>query len=293
MLQSQDAQVRFFGALTFTIKINTDWDTLSAEDAAALLGRLLNWLLQLVQGPDSSFVIRKLCSALVAYFLRPSTTWDKCLRHLLCCFTASRVVGTEEISQFPPPSELLGNLSIVQFKATLWFLTMLVEEVGKTSSKSSQTHRYHDQLIRNVEDTVQLLHALLSKPYLDNELVKDAIKCFQAWVNYTHRSFVLDAPNKDLKSLNYLIPLLLQKLMVKDLFEDSVELFTEILVHFPAFLDYKDYTALLAILTSDTARGVRIFRAFPPLLRSPDEGARCVLGAVCSRYMSCYLTLTR
>lgn len=28
-LQSQDANVRFFGALTFTIKINTDWDTLS------------------------------------------------------------------------------------------------------------------------------------------------------------------------------------------------------------------------------------------------------------------------
>ncbi|KAL8721170.1 MAG: hypothetical protein Q9225_002095 [Loekoesia sp. 1 TL-2023] len=44
LLQSQDEKVRFFGALTFTIKINGDWDTLKDEDRGPLLYRLLQWL---------------------------------------------------------------------------------------------------------------------------------------------------------------------------------------------------------------------------------------------------------
>lgn len=140
LLHSQDAQVRFFGALTFTIKVNTDWNTLSAEDAAALLQRLLTWLIQLVHAGERPFVIRKLCSALVAYFLKPSTSWKRCLRHLLSCFAAGRVVGPDELSRFPSSHELLIQLNTLQLKTTLWFATALVEEVGKTSSKTSQTY---------------------------------------------------------------------------------------------------------------------------------------------------------
>ena len=140
LLHSQDAQVRFFGALTFTIKINTDWNTLSAEDAAALLYRLLTWLVQLVQAGDRPIVIRKLCSALVAYFLKPSTSWKRCLRHLLSCFAAGKVVGSDDLVQFPSTHELLSQVSTLQLKTTLWFATALVEEVGKTSLKTSQTY---------------------------------------------------------------------------------------------------------------------------------------------------------
>ena len=139
LLQSQQAQVRFFGALTFTIKINTDWDSLSPDHVPALLQRLLTWSIQLVHAREQAFVLRKLCSALVAYFLRPSTTWNKCVRHLTCCFAAGKHVTFEETTQFSSTFKLLPSLSTLQLKTLVWFSTTLVEEVGKTSFQSSQT----------------------------------------------------------------------------------------------------------------------------------------------------------
>lgn len=139
LLQSQDDKVRFFGALTFTIKINTDWSTLSLEDAESLRQRLLTWLVRLVQTRDGPVVIRKVCSALVAQFLRSRTPWDRCLRHLLCCFAAGTVVGVEQTRQFHPTNDTFLKLDILELKSSLWFMTALLEEVGKTSSKASQT----------------------------------------------------------------------------------------------------------------------------------------------------------
>lgn len=52
LLQNQDSHVRFFGALTFTVKINNDWSTLSSQDANDLLDRLLSRLIQLVNAND-------------------------------------------------------------------------------------------------------------------------------------------------------------------------------------------------------------------------------------------------
>ena len=139
LLQSEDDKVRFFGALTFTVKINTDWNTLSPEDARSLRQRLLTWLVRLVHSTDSPLVIRKVCSALVAQFLKSSTSWDRCLGHLLCCFAAGRVVGVEETRQSQPTNDIFLKLSMLELKTSLWFMTTLLEEVGKTSSKASQT----------------------------------------------------------------------------------------------------------------------------------------------------------
>ena len=139
-LHSLDAHVRFFGALTFTIKINTDWNTLSVGDATGLLQRLLTWLIQLVQVGDGPLVIKKLCSSLVAYFLRASTSWDRCLRHVICCLVVGRYYPHSHLEQLAPTVELLAQSNPLQLKTSLWFSTTLVEEVGKTNSNNS--HMY-------------------------------------------------------------------------------------------------------------------------------------------------------
>lgn len=139
LLESKHANARFFGALTFTVKINTDWNTLSAEDAAALLDRLLTWLIRLVVAGEGPLVIRKLCSSLVAYFLRPSISWDECLRHLLCCLVAGGVVNHEDLPRYDSSIWLMTALNDLQLKTLLWLSTSLVEEVGKTNSNSDQT----------------------------------------------------------------------------------------------------------------------------------------------------------
>ena len=74
-------------------------------------------------------------------------------------------------------------------------------------------------------------------------------------MNYAHRSFVDDPPSKDLESLKYLTPLLLQKLADENLFEVTVEFFADVLINFPAFFDSGIYASLASIFTSPTATG--------------------------------------
>ncbi|KAI4213711.1 MAG: hypothetical protein LQ351_003677 [Letrouitia transgressa] len=145
LLQSQDDQVRFFGALTFTIKINIDWHdiafgrSLDEGDAVSLLDRLLHWLVKLVAVGEGQLVLRKLCTSLVAYFLCPLASWDKSLRHLLCCFQAGSAVRTDALGQFPSTSDLIRRMDRLQTLTILWFATTLIEEVGKITPISAQT----------------------------------------------------------------------------------------------------------------------------------------------------------
>ena len=138
LLQSRDDKVRFFGALTFSIKINKDWNSLGDDNAPVLLDRLLSWLVRLVAGGEGPLVTRKLCSTLVAYFMQPSVSWDRCIRHLLYCFYANIGVPNT-LDRYPPTTELISGLSQEQLITTVWFVTSLIEEVGKTSSDSIQT----------------------------------------------------------------------------------------------------------------------------------------------------------
>lgn len=75
----------------------------------------------------------------------------------------------------------------------------------------------------------------------------------KAWVNYAHGSLVSDASRDGLENLKYLAPLLLQKLVNENLFEVTVEFFTDVLVNFPAFFDSSIYASLASMFTSPVA----------------------------------------
>lgn len=117
-------------------------DSLNDEASAALLDRLLLRLVQLVAAEEGALVKRKLCSALVTYLLCPSVSWDYCVKHILCCFYANTVIPVRTIDQYPLTSEMVQRLSAAQLLTSLWFVTTLVEEVGKTSSESIQTYAF-------------------------------------------------------------------------------------------------------------------------------------------------------
>ena len=72
-------------------------------------------------------------------------------------------------------------------------------------------------------------------------------------MNYAQSSFALDAPSRDLDSLRYLTPLLLRALVDENLFEVTVEFFTDVLVNFPAFFDSAVYASLASVFNSSTA----------------------------------------
>ncbi|KAJ9643057.1 member of the karyopherin-beta [Coniosporium tulheliwenetii] len=60
LLGSDDNNVRFFGALTFYVKVNSAWESLTEDDANFLLDRLITWLITSVSRDDPGSVVRKL-----------------------------------------------------------------------------------------------------------------------------------------------------------------------------------------------------------------------------------------
>lgn len=118
-------------------------ETLGSEDAALLLDRLLFWVVRLVNAAEGALVLRKMCASLVTYFLRPSVSWQHCVRHLLCCFRAGGAVAQQTLSENPPTDELVRQLSQLQLLTGLWFCVGLVEEVGKTDDASIETYGFY------------------------------------------------------------------------------------------------------------------------------------------------------
>lgn len=116
-------------------------NSLSDADASSLLDRLIESLIRLVNTGESHRVIRKLCSSLVAYYLRPAATWKLCIRHLVLSFNEGRVVPSMTLTQAPETGLVAAKLSLACLKAILWFSGGLVEEVGKADTASM--HTYH------------------------------------------------------------------------------------------------------------------------------------------------------
>ncbi|KAL8927944.1 MAG: hypothetical protein Q9208_002019 [Pyrenodesmia sp. 3 TL-2023] len=246
LLQSQDEKVRFFGALTFTIKINSDWDQLEVEDTAPLLHRLLHWITLSVQVEKGHLVARKLCTSLVAYFLRPTVSWNRSLLHLVCCFTAGEAVSCEQLmsTSDKDAARIVPRLGREQLLASIWFALNLIEEVEKTSPTSILT-----SIISTLDDVVMVLqHALQIKPDSDRQIVEAAVKCFQAWVTYAHGVWS-DKPD-EVVFLRRLTPYCINLLWAHELCEVTADCLGDILNPFSAFFTPKDLELLLDFLTS-------------------------------------------
>ena len=117
LLQSEDRNVRFFGALTFTVKIKHDSATLDEVEAASLLHRLLEHLVRLANRGESALVVKKLCNALIAYYLLPSTSWQQPVLSVMVSLAQGQGFTVNGLSQL----EIARSLGNFQLLAVLWF----------------------------------------------------------------------------------------------------------------------------------------------------------------------------
>ncbi|KAI4254377.1 MAG: hypothetical protein LQ352_003137 [Teloschistes flavicans] len=237
--------VRFFGALTFTIKINSDW--------------LLQWLALRVDAGETTLVIKKLCSALVAYFLRPSVAWNRCLLHVICCLSEGGAVSYDQLVATSNKDSTLNISALGKKKllTALWFATTLIEEVSKTNPFSIKTsvsrRKYHGRVMSNMDDLVQLLLlALEIKPQQDREVAEEGMKCFKSWIIYAHGAWIDHAIQ--LAPLRTLTPYSLRHLWYTDLFEAAADCLTEILGTFSAYFTSDDLDAFASFLISERAQ---------------------------------------
>ncbi|KAI9772601.1 MAG: hypothetical protein M1835_006254 [Candelina submexicana] len=253
LLNSNDDKIRFFGALTFVIKLNNDWDSLAQDSHHLLLATLISWLVRLVSRSEGPLVVRKLCSALVSYFLRPNVSWERCIRHVICSFVREEAVSLSNLDDYPPTLELTAQLNKRQIIATMWFSATLVEEVGKTDPDNIRKIRH------NVTDLVKILQYVLDScaAVIGNSTLQDkalapgqeGIKCLQSWVFYSHRAWLDTAI--ELEPLKALTQPAIRCLMHEEMFEVTVELLTDILSNYPKFLSDQDIQALFLVFTSE------------------------------------------
>lgn len=254
LLGSKEETVRFFGALTFIVKLNTDPKSLSNDDAQALLQNIIGWLIQSLEKGEGAVVVRKLCSVLAAYFLQFSQSWTRCVKHLLYCLCLGRATTYSDIGDAPDSTVLIQRLSSDKAVIIFWFISTLVEDVGKMDSNSMKQHKFHQQVIPNVEDVVPLIQKYIAGDAVANDVKvrQEAMSCFQAWVSYSHRAFIDDEVVLD--PLKTLTKPAIMSLVDNDLYEISVELITDVLSNFSKFLQKEDMDLLFSLFNSQWAQ---------------------------------------
>ncbi|KAL8972694.1 MAG: hypothetical protein Q9183_000412, partial [Haloplaca sp. 2 TL-2023] len=204
-----------------------------------------------------ALVVRKLCAALIAYFLRQSVSWSRCVLHVLCCLSQKSAI-TYDHSLLDPQNQaamVVPTMGRDQLLTATWFATILVEEVSKTNPYSAKTSKYHDRVVSNLEDIVQLQHKVMDfKSHQDTALAEDGIACFKAWVTYSHGAWVENTTH--LEPLRTLAPLSLELLLHDETFEATADCITEILGIFSQYFDASHLYSLALFLTRRIEQGV-------------------------------------
>lgn len=92
--------------------------------------------------PDLPFVLRKLCSTLVAYFSQSTSEWRLPIREVLAAifehgsaaqFQHVTQYGTSDVAVLLPPME---TITYQQLRGILWLSLSLVEDVSRCDPKS-------------------------------------------------------------------------------------------------------------------------------------------------------------
>ncbi|APA08045.1 hypothetical protein sscle_03g028150 [Sclerotinia sclerotiorum 1980 UF-70] len=255
LLGRSSENVKFIGALTFTIKLNTDSQSLKDEDAQVVLQKIIGWLIKCLNSGCGPLVIRKLCTTLVTYFLHFSGSWARCVSHLTYCLCLGEAVPYHKLEDAPSMEILAQSLSDDKNMAILWFSATLVEEVGKTDSNSMKQHKFHEHVVQNVDDIVIIMTKGIVNTTgapLNNKIRQESMKCFQSWVLYSHRAF-LDAAII-LNPLRTLTQPALMLIIDDDLYAITVELFTDILANYSSFLSENDFAMLYDLFSSSWAQ---------------------------------------
>ncbi|KAB8349658.1 hypothetical protein FH972_023677 [Carpinus fangiana] len=183
LLKSSSSNVRFFAANTFTIKINSEGSSLSEEDLATILERLLAAYVDAVNSGDAALVIQKLCVALVALFFLASSSWAQCVRHVVCCLHASHFVPEDSLASQPDSKDI--TLHKKQLSAVLLFATTLAEDAQKVDHSAQRYGHVNPRIRANLQDTIlvlrQALACIRSTPNADEDDAVQLLDCYQAW----------------------------------------------------------------------------------------------------------------
>ncbi|KAH6624230.1 armadillo-type protein [Chaetomium sp. MPI-SDFR-AT-0129] len=252
LVAHREDNIRFYAALTLIIKLNRDSDGLSDDDAKELLENLIGWTIQSITDGAGNFVIKKLCTALITYFMHFSHLWPSCIRHFLYCLDLGRGASVDSLDDALSTEILIGKLNSYKIRAAIWFATFFVEEVGKTDMGAPKFVQVHSRLVKNGPDVTCLLARGFSPPQDSTDLKTqgEALNCFQAWILYAQRA----SPIPDLVApLRQLVGHAINCFADPDLFQATAELFSDALSNYSSFFTDEHCNTLASLFESPWA----------------------------------------
>ncbi|KAL8328816.1 hypothetical protein RB597_004527 [Gaeumannomyces tritici] len=251
LLERPNDAIKFFGALTIIVKLNTESSSLSKDDSVELLQNLIGWFVRSLNDGSGPLVTKKLSSALVTCYIHFSQLWPDCVAHLLHCLHTGQSVPVP-VAPPVPVSSLVQQLDFIRLRAALWFAATLVEDTAKTDMNTLRYMSAHTQLIAEGVDVATLVAHSLDPSFGGPERVKvqeEAIKCLQPWIMYNQRiSSSTDALTTPLRTL--LAPTI-DCLVVDELYEASIELLSDTLANYSGFFTGDGYNTLFALFDTE------------------------------------------
>ncbi|TDZ28985.1 Importin beta-like protein [Colletotrichum spinosum] len=220
-------------------------------------------------------VIRKLCSALVTFFLYFPKQWELCIRHLCCSLCEGVPASQESVLSLVNFSGFLGDADLRKLHAAVWFCGTLVDEAAKVEmnlatqcvkpnpNRAATILKYfgliadssdlYEILMLNVSDAMALMTSAFgcnesSSTSRNVDLRRDVIICLQSWVWFSQR--VSSHSDELTASLRSLVHPTIAALADEGLYEVAAELLTDILSNYSGFLTEEHYESLFALLES-------------------------------------------
>ncbi|KAL3463978.1 armadillo-type protein [Aspergillus heterothallicus] len=190
LLADESTDLRFFGALTFTVKVNHDWQHLTVNDTRELIGRLIEHYVFLVNAGERPLVIRKLASSLATIFLKAGSPWTRSILSLGASLASGKSIREEDCQSISFQSAILPALGQNQIVSLLYFSNILAEEINRLGSDSRRGDDVH-RISENIQDAfflvqfalLQILHHDASGSGVFNEVPGAvALDSYQSWI---------------------------------------------------------------------------------------------------------------
>lgn len=177
------------------------------------------------------------------YFVRSPEPWESPLLHLAASFHRGDAVPPNE-AEASNMNSLVTSLKPFQLQALLWFAGMLAEEVGRVDANVHTHAKFHAQMEHIVRDA----STLMSWSFQQNgSFVKaEALRSFLTWINYAQP--VWPRKPEALQYLRDLIGRATECLFDRELFQEALDIFRDILESYTSFFRPEDMEMLARVI---------------------------------------------
>lgn len=268
LLGSTDTNIRFFGALTYIVKLNQEGTTMSKEFAHEVSMQLISWVAKLYD--DKPMTSQKICTALSLLYMQPPTSADRCV-FLVTAALHNGAAVEGAVGEAVPLDKIISLLEPAKLLMLLRFCKALAEEgANRIKHDDKQISALsQDRAETSLADAAQVMRYALEYSQTKEVLVgtkvfsvgtkellirNHALDCLVSWTAFSMR-----ARSMALEKTNLLRDLLPSALDVVGDWEDSesseidvpMDLLGEMLTAYPAFFRPGDLRQVSDLICSE------------------------------------------